>query len=593
LTSGLSDTRAVPETSAAGPPAAGSSVGVAVVLATALASDGRPAALLPWEDGTLVGRLAGQLEVLGVRAVVVLARPEFVAAVRDALAPGADVRASADVAGDLREIARLSGSCGGMAVVVYGDLVTHTAALEGLLTSPYGGTRILAGGRRRPLAFRFQARRGRVVSAASAYHAVRTPNGSFLGVLRIAPADLPTLTAAAERLADLATAIPGAWLEELDRKVARWRGAVARTRGEEEDVDDFAGPEEPEEVVDEPPGEDGGAVALSPEEETWVRTRVAAAPQDAAALLLVGLVRAGVGVMPLYLRQLFWSRPLSPDTAAHAERRIAEYDVDKVLLDSAVKSADGFFTTFFVSPYSKYIARWAARRGFTPNQVTTVSMLLGVLAAAGFATGERWGMIAGAVLLQVSFTTDCVDGQLARYTRQFSKLGAWLDSVFDRTKEYLAFAGLAIGATHAGDPVWLLACAAITLQTVRHTSDFSYMAVQHQAITVTPQTPIEQPLDHAGAQAEARRRARAAGAPVVRAKRPLASRILGTWHRLDRSRSLRWVKRMAAFPIGERFAVVSITAGLFSARETFIAVLAWGGFAMLYTQTGRVLRSIR
>jgi hypothetical protein len=220
-------------------------------------------------------------------------------------------------------------------------------------------------------------------------------------------------------------------------------------------------------------------------------------------------------------------------------------------------------------------------------------MLLGVLAAAGFATGERWGMIAGAVLLQVSFTTDCVDGQLARYTRQFSKLGAWLDSVFDRTKEYLAFAGLAIGAAHAGDPVWLLACAAITLQTVRHTSDFSYMAVQHQAITVTPQTPIEQPLDHAGAQAEARRRARAAGAPVVRAKRRLASRILGTWHRLDRSRSLRWVKRMAAFPIGERFAVVSITAGLFSARETFIAVLAWGGFAMLYTQTGRVLRSIR
>ena len=197
------------------------------------------------------------------------------------------------------------------------------------------------------------------------------------------------------------------------------------------------------------------------------------------------------------------------------------------------------------------------------------------------------------MLLQVSFTTDCVDGQLARYTRQFSKLGAWLDSVFDRTKEYLAFAGLAIGAAHAGDPAWLLACAAITLQTVRHTSDFSYMAVAHQMITVTPQTPIEQPLDHAGAAAEKRRRARAAGELVAPAKRPLATRILTAWHRLDRAPALRWVKRMAAFPIGERFAVISITAALFDARVTFIAVLSWGGLAILYTHAGRVLRSLR
>ena len=81
------------------------------------------------------------------------------------------------------------------------------------------------------------------------------------------------------------------------------------------------------------------------------------------------------------------------------------------------------------------------------------------LAAAAFATGERWGLVAGAILLQAAFTTDCVDGQLARYTRTFSKLGAWLDSIFDRSKEYVCFAGLAIGASRAGDPVWPLACA--------------------------------------------------------------------------------------------------------------------------------------
>ena len=70
-------------------------VGTAVVLATALASDGRPAALLPWEGGTVLSRLTGQLAELGVRRPIVLARPAFAAAVHDALGPAAEVRASA------------------------------------------------------------------------------------------------------------------------------------------------------------------------------------------------------------------------------------------------------------------------------------------------------------------------------------------------------------------------------------------------------------------------------------------------------------------------------------------------------------------
>ena len=39
--------------------------------------------------------------------------------------------------------------------------------------------------------------------------------------------------------------------------------------------------------------------------------------------------------------------------------------------------------------------------------------------------------------------------------------------------------------------------------------------------------------------------------------------------------------------------MISITAALWSARVTFVALLAWGGLAIAYTQTGRVLRSLR
>jgi hypothetical protein len=55
---------------------------------------------------------------------------------------------------------------------------------------------------------------------------------------------------------------------------------------------------------------------------------------------------------------------------------------------------------------------------------------------------------------------------------------------------------------------------------------------------------------------------------------------------------VRWLKKMAAFPIGERFAAISIAAALFDPRVTFIVLLAWGGFAVVYTLSGRVLRSI-
>ena len=105
-------------------------------------------------------------------------------------------------------------------------------------------------------------------------------------------------------------------------------------------------------------------------------------------------------------------------------------------------------------------------------------------------------MVAGAVLLQAAFTIDCVDGQLARYTRTFSKLGAWLDSVFDRGKEYLVFAGLAIGATRGfGQDVWVLAAAALALQTARHTLDFTFALGQRGMVDATTHMPLEHAAD--------------------------------------------------------------------------------------------------
>jgi phosphatidylglycerophosphate synthase len=303
--------------------------------------------------------------------------------------------------------------------------------------------------------------------------------------------------------------------------------------------------------------------------------------ESAVSLLLVGLVRSGVRVGVIPLRSMFWSRPASRTEAERASSEIGALDEDRLLLDSAVKANDSFFTTYFVSPYSKYLARWAARRGLTPNQVTTASLAIGVLAALAFATGDRVGLIAGAILLQISFATDCVDGQLARYTRNFSRLGAWLDAVFDRTKEYAIYAGLAIGASAAGDPVWVLAGAALAVQTVRHTIDFSYLALEQEELGAARRPPLDQPSDR----------------PPEEEIRPGGSRTGGrspaaTWDSLTQRGGAHWAKQFIAFPIGERFAAISITAALASARPAFVVLLAWGGIATAYKMMGRLVRTL-
>jgi len=574
--------------------------------------------------------------------VRVITRPQWERLLEPSVAglgPAVRVHASSSVSEDLRTVAEAARAGAGPVVLVHGELVTHREALAGLLVTPRIVTGILArhGGVPPYMAPRTRSTRGRVMSASSPYHATGRPNTSLLGVLRVGERDRAELIETAERLASLTEPpLPPGWEEELERKVSRWRMSLAEVAaspgGLDAEQEADPAPAQPAEVGQGPEaGDDPVPVVLSEEDEAEVALRAAILREDVVSMLLVGLVRADVHVANSFLRALFWSRPLSRAKARDTAEHFKGYDEDRVLLDSAVKGNDGFFTTFFVSPYSRYIARWAARRGLTPNQVTTVSMAIGVLAAAAFATGSRPGLVAGAVLLQVAFTTDCVYGQLARYTRTFSKLGAWLDSIFDRSKEYVVYAGLAIGASRGfGEDVWVLAVAAMTLQTARHMADFSFGTTQHEAIAAEWRPPVDQPGDGIALKRSATSVLPTSppgvdgdGGPVAvsaptgpspsplqyaepatdvpaEPAPPFARRIVaGTARRaiavsraLDRRGWTRWLKKILVFPIGERFAVISLAAVLTTPRTTFIIVLAWGAVAMLYTFTARSIRSL-
>ncbi|MFC5657418.1 DUF5941 domain-containing protein [Streptomyces nogalater] len=247
--------------------------------------------------------------------------------------------------------------------------------------------------------------------------------------------------------------------------------------------------------------------------------------------------------------------PDGPRALDEARRAVAAVDEEAVRLKSAVKSRDGFFTTFFISPYSRYIARWCARRGLTPNQVTTASLLTALIAAGCAATGTRGGFVAAGVLLIASFVLDCTDGQLARYALKYSTLGAWLDATFDRAKEYAYYAGLALGAARGGDDVWALALGAMVLQTCRHVVDFSFNEANHDATANTsPTAALSDKLDSVG------------------------------W--------TVWVRRMIVLPIGERWAMIAVLTAVTTPRITFYALLVGCALAAAYTTAGRVLRSV-
>jgi phosphatidylglycerophosphate synthase len=561
----------------------------ALLFATTATTDGGPAAALRVLGTTVLTRLLGQLESLGVGPVWIVTRPAWNAIVEEAVTESgfdATVVSSDNLGNDLRLTAEIAGGNPSPLLIGNAHLLAHREALVGLLVDPRAGSGVLmtASPLKAHWSFAFHSLRGRLISAESPYHRIERESGYFLGILKVDVRDRDRLVNVSRELARLAAQRPKRWDEELERKVAHWRVRAWRAAVERETGVAPNPAEAP----------DPGTLRFDDETEKNIALRRRVSTEDPVPLLLVGLVRREVELWPSPVRQFFHATPLSPEDAERAAEELSRADEARLLLDSAVKASDGFFTTYFVSPYSKYLARFAARRGWTPNAITAISLAIGVGAAAAFAVGSRASLIAGAVLLQISFTVDCVDGQLARYTRTFSTLGGWLDSVFDRTKEYLVYAGLAVGSARGfGDHVWVLAAAALTLQTARHMSDFAYVATQRRVVAAKPALPLDQPEDRSSRRVDdgLGRRTRAAAMADASPSRRLALTALGAYRLLRRSRLLQWGNRIIRLPIGERFALISLTAAIATPRATFVALLVWGGVGAVYALFVRTLVS--
>ena len=288
-----------------------------------------------------------------------------------------------------------------------------------------------------------------------------------------------------------------------------------------------------------------GAMRLSQNQRNDVMAALGAIDQSGVSghpldLILVALVRAGIYVASAQLTFAPYVRSKDSDLRSKVKSEIASLNEGRLRLKMANRANDGFFSVFVLRKFSKLFTWAAVRLRVTPNQITLISFAIGLLSAYEFSRGDFWSIFTGALLLQLSIIVDCVDGELARYTRRFSQLGAWLDAITDRIKEYLVFFGLAYGAARDGQDLWIPAMAMMVFQAVRHLSDYNFARINKVRSTDLPIIDFKVAND--------------GFVPIKKAKK---------------SRLQYWAKKAIQFPIGERWLVISASAVIGGAAFTF------------------------
>lgn len=103
----------------------------------------------------------------------------------------------------------------------------------------------------------------------------------------------------------------------------------------------------------------------------------------------------------------------------------------KVSYQDTLKSLDTeeHIDLWFYRPIGYMWARLAQKLGITPNVITIASIFLGVGAGIAFYYNNLWINVLGMFLLVWANSFDSADGQLARMTGQYSRLGRILDGL--------------------------------------------------------------------------------------------------------------------------------------------------------------------
>ncbi|MET8407700.1 CDP-alcohol phosphatidyltransferase family protein [Streptomyces sp. NPDC005195] len=132
----------------------------------------------------------------------------------------------------------------------------------------------------------------------------------------------------------------------------------------------------------------------------------------------------------------------------------------------------------YMRSVSLRVTRLALNTRFSPNQITVVMVVAGVLSGVSLVLPGLGGAVLAVVFMQLYLLLDCVDGEVARWRRQYSPLGVYLDRLGAYLADAAVMAGMGIRASELGLDPYLVAglAAAIGVLLLKSSSDLVHVA---------------------------------------------------------------------------------------------------------------------
>ncbi|WP_328907031.1 CDP-alcohol phosphatidyltransferase family protein [Streptomyces sp. NBC_00234] len=114
------------------------------------------------------------------------------------------------------------------------------------------------------------------------------------------------------------------------------------------------------------------------------------------------------------------------------------------------RSGEHWAGRLYMREVSLRIDRHLVNTRVTPNQVTYVMTVAGALAAPALLVPGIAGALLGVLMVQLYLLLDCVDGEIARWRKQYSLAGVYLD----RVAAYLCDAAVLVGFGLRASDLW-------------------------------------------------------------------------------------------------------------------------------------------
>lgn len=102
--------------------------------------------------------------------------------------------------------------------------------------------------------------------------------------------------------------------------------------------------------------------------------------------------------------------------------------IEKIKSENKPSLKDLFLSSYLISQrISPYMSSFYIKRNIIPNQITLHMIYSGIIGAILFSLDNIYIKLIGAIFIHMWFILDCSDGEVARYTKTFSRYGKELD----------------------------------------------------------------------------------------------------------------------------------------------------------------------